>query len=210
MSYETDKDEVIKLFDNHIMKYIVKDLEVLDSIKPDSCGAGACTIPQAISTFAALDLIGYLTHSQDVRTVGMSFIELLKNDTYFPEFRQYISHSNFFYSFRDNLRSIMTHRFSLTKYDITKNSNRHLFVEEGGRQIFNASCFTKMTLTAIRNIYQMITTDSFIINGYTKEVTMEKIRTRIEKLKAFDGNNFLPLSNVPISTTTTQTTSSLG
>ncbi len=210
MNYETDKYEVIKLFDNHIMKYIVKDLEVLDSLKPDSCGAGACTIPQAISTFAALDFVGYLTHPQDVKTVGMSFIELLKNDTYFTEFKQYMSHANFFDSFRDNLRSIMTHRFSLAKYDITKSNNRSLFFEEGGRQIFNTSYFTKMTLTVIRNIYQMITADSFIINGFTKEETMEKLRTRIEKLKAFDGNNFSPLSDVPISTTSTQTTRSLG
>lgn len=91
MSYESNKIEVLDLFDNHIIKYVVKDLEVLDSIEPDASGAGACTIPQAISTFAALDLIGYLVHSQNVRPVDMCFTELINNNTYFPEFKQYSS-----------------------------------------------------------------------------------------------------------------------
>src|SRR5688572_3604781 len=145
MSYETNKAEVLALFDNHIIKYVIKDLEVLDSIEPDALGAGACAIPQAISTFAALDLIGYLIHPQDVKVVGMSFTDLLNNDTYFPEIKQYSSHANFFASFRDDLRSIMAHRFSLTKYDITKSNNGYLFVEDGGSHIFNTSHLTRIT-----------------------------------------------------------------
>ena len=60
MSYESNKGKVLDLLENHIIKYVVKDLEVLESIEPNPSGAGACAIPQAISTFAALDLIGYL------------------------------------------------------------------------------------------------------------------------------------------------------
>jgi hypothetical protein len=89
MSYESNKIEVLDLFDNHIIKYVLKDLEVLDRIELDASTAGACTIPQAISTFAALDLIGYLVHSQNIRPVDMFFTELINNDTYFPEIKQY-------------------------------------------------------------------------------------------------------------------------
>jgi hypothetical protein len=104
----------------------------------------------------------------------------------------------------------MTHRFSLAKYDITKTNNGNLFFEENGRQIFNTSHFTKMTVAAIMKIYNQIKDDNFIINGYSRELTMEKIKERIEKLKNFEGNAFSHLMNLPISTTTTETTSSLG
>lgn len=210
MSYETNKSEVLDLFDNHIIKYIVKDLEILDNIAPDIAGTGACTIPQAISTFAALDLIGYLVHSQNVRAVEMSFTELINNDIYFPDIKQYSSYTNFFISFRDNLRSIMAHRFLLAKYDITKSNNGLLFFEESGRQIFNASHFTKMTVAAIKKIDSQIRADSFIINGYSQEQTMEKIKERIDELRGYEGKAFSNLNNLPTSTTTTQTTSSLG
>ncbi|TXI70343.1 MAG: hypothetical protein E6Q41_01525 [Cyclobacteriaceae bacterium] len=176
MSYDINKTEVLDLFDNHIIKYIVKDL----------------------------------VHSQKVRPVDMSFTELINNDTYFPEIKQYSSCANFLTSFRDNLRSIMAHRFLLAKYDITKSNIGHLFFEESGRQIFNVSHFTKMTVAAIRTIYNKINEDSFIINGYSKELTMEKIKEKIDELRDYEGKAFSHLTNLPSSTTTTQTTSSLG
>lgn len=209
MSYTNNKAIVINLFDNHIIKYIVKDLEILNSIEADSSGYGGCAIPQASSTFAALDLIGYLIHPQELKTVSMSFTDLLKNNQYFPDFVEYTSDINFFDSFKENIRSVMVHRFSLSKYDIAKADTNHLFYEQDGRQIFNTSFFTKTTIVAINKICNNIKNDSFVINGYDKEYTMEKIKNRIEKLKDFEGKYFSNLINLPISTTTTETTSSL-
>lgn len=210
MSHESNKRKVIDLFENHIIKYVVKDLEVLDSIEPDPSGSGACAIPQAISTFAALDLIGYLIHPQDSKTVRMNFTDFLRNDKYFPEIKHYSTHVNFFESFRDNLRTIMVHRFSLAKYDITKSNEDYLFFEKSGRQIFNTSYFTRITVVAIMMIFNQIKDDNFIINGYSKEKTMAKIKERIEKLRDFEGNAFSPLANLPRYTTTIESTTSLG
>ncbi len=210
MSYQTNKTEVLDFFDKYIIRYVVKDLEILDNIRADTFGAGACTIPQAISTFAALDLIGYLIHTQEIKTVGMSFTEFINNDIFFPEIKQYSSYANFFEFFRDNLRSFMVHRFSLVKYDITKSTMEHLFFEENGRQIFNASKFTRMSVYSIQKVYNELKNESFIINGYSKEKTMKIIKERIEKLQDFKGILFKPEFNLPISTITTKTTSSIG
>ena len=90
---------------------------------------------------------------------------------------------NFFESFKENIRSVMVHRFSLSKYDIAKSDTNHLFYEQDGRQIFNTSFFTKTTIVAINKIYNNIQNDSFVINGYDKEYTMEKIKNRIESPK---------------------------
>ena len=208
MSYEANKTEVLDFFDNHIMKYIIVDLEVLDEIKAKSLGGGGCSIPQASSTFSALDLIGYLIHPQDLGTVSMSFSGLLMNGAYFPEFSEYSTKAKFFDSFRDDLRSIMAHRFSLAKYDIAKTNDSHLFVEQSGRQIFNVSYFTKITIKAIKKIYEEIQNDQFVISPFSNEVTIEKVKSRITKLKEFEGSAYVLLNDLPI-TITTQTTCSL-
>lgn len=210
MSYENDKSDVLDLFENHIIKYIIKDLEALDSIKADGFGVGGCAIPQATSTFSALDLMGYLIHTENRRTTQMSFTELLKNELYFPDYKDYSTYTEFFDSFRDDLRSVMVHRFSLTKYDIAKIETSSLFIEEQGKTIFNVSHFTKMTIKAIKKIYQEIKDDTFIINGYSKEESMEKIKNKIAELKNYNSTNFRLIENLPTSTSTTETTRSLG
>ena len=210
MSHENNKSIVLDLFDNHIIKYIIKDLEILDLIKADDFGVGGCAIPQATSTFSAIDLIGYLIHTEDRRTLQMSFTELLKNERYFPDFKDYSTYSEFFDSFRDDFRSVMVHRFSLTKYDIAKIETSTLFIVEQGKTIFNVSYFTKMTIEAIKKIYQEIKDDTFIINGYSEEVSMEKIKNKVVELKNYNSTNFRLLENLPTSTTSTETTSSLG
>jgi hypothetical protein len=210
MRYQADKISVLDFFENHILKYVVVDLEVLDKIKADSYGLGGCAIPQASSTFAALELMGYLIHPQDTKTVAMSFSDLLNNEKYFPEFKKYATQSNFLNSFRDNLRSIMVHRFSLVKYDISKTDDNHIFIEKDGRQIFNTSYFTKLTINTIKKIHIEIRNDAFFINGYSKEVTLEKMKNRIDKLKDFESENYVTLTDLPPSTTATETTSSLG
>lgn len=210
MIFETNKAKVLQLFESHILRYVIKDLEVLDSISPDALGAGGCTIPQAISTFASLDLIGFLTHPQEIKTVNMCFTDLLKNESYFPDLKLYSTQEKFFDSFRENVRSIMVHRFSLSKYDIAKIYNNDLFIRENGREIFNISFFTKMTIGAIRKIHHQIRNDTYFINGYSKELTMEKMANRIEKLKNFASRDFLNLPNLLSATTNTETTRSLG
>ena len=107
MSYLVNKAEVMEFFDNHIMKYIITDLEILNKIKADDSGIGGCAIPQALSTFSALDLMGYLLHPQDIETNKMTFSDLLKNSKYFPEFETFSTKDNFILSFKDNLRNII-------------------------------------------------------------------------------------------------------
>ena len=104
----------------------------------------------------------------------------------------------------------MAHRFLLAKYDITKSNIEYLFFEEIGRQIFNTSHLTKTTIAAIRTIYNKIKDDSIIINGYSKALTIEKIKERIGELRNYEGKGFSHLTNLPISISTTQTTSTLG
>jgi hypothetical protein len=139
----------------------------------------------------------------------MSFTNLLNNEVYFPELKKYSKQTKFFDSFRDNLRSIMAHRFSLAKYDIAKTHDVHLFVEKSGRQIFNVSYFTKITIETIKKIYTEIRSDKFLIMGFSKQETMEKMKERIVKLKDYEGKIYVPLTDLP-STTTTETTSSIG
>ncbi len=210
MNYENNKHYVLSLFDNHIIKYIIKDLQVLNSIKGDVLGEGGCSIPQANSTFSALDFIGYLIHTGNVSTLGMSFTELLKNEVYFPDFKDYKVHEKFFHFFRDDVRSVMVHRYSLIKYDIAKIEIDSLFIRNHDVEIFNVSYFTKLTINAINKIYEDIKDDIFIINGYSKETTMEKIKNKILNLKNQNSININLLENIPTSTTSIETTSSLG
>lgn len=210
MSYLVNKAEVMEFFDNHIMKYIITDLEILNKIKADDSGIGGCAIPQALSTFSALDLMGYLLHPQDIETNKMTFSDLLKNSKYFPEFETFSTKDNFILSFKDNLRNIIAHRFSLAKYDITKSDENLLFFEYKGQQTFNVSYLTKITINFIRRIRDEIYNDQLNINGYSKDITLEKIKNKISKLKNFEGKNYEHLNNLSISTVTTDTTSSLG
>ncbi len=210
MNYLVNKAEVMEFFDNHIMKYIITDLEILNKIKADDSGIGGCAIPQALSTFSALDLMGYLLHPQDIETNKMTFSDLLKNSKYFPEFETFSTKDNFILSFKDNLRNIIAHRFSLAKYDITKSDENHLFFEYKGQQTFNVSYLTKITINFIRRIRDEIYNDQLNINGYSKDITLEKIKNKISKLKNFEGKNCEHLNNLSISTVTTDTTSSLG
>jgi len=210
MSFESNKAEVIELFENHILKYIVKDLKVLDGIKADESGAGGCAIPQATAAFSALDLMGYLTNPQEVRPVEMRIKDFLGNPLYFPTIQHLVTQSGFLDFIRDNVRSIMAHRFALSIFDITKEDNGHLFYQEGNKYIFSARHLTHLTISAINHVYQSIQTDSFRINGFTNEESIEKMKTKVDKLKSYIGTDFTGLSGLFVSTTTTQTTSSLG
>ncbi len=210
MTHEENKQEVMQLFDNHILKYIVSDLIKLNSIMADENGVGGCSIPQAISTFSALDFVGYLTHSQDMSVMSMSFSDLLKNENYFPSLKSYVNHSNFSKIFRDDYRSFMVHRYSMTKFNISKINVDELFLEENSNVIFNVFYFTKITIEAILKIYDEIIKDTFTINMNSNEQSIEKVKNRITNLKNYNEANFLAFDSLLPNTTITQTTSSLG
>ena len=210
MDYKANKAAVLDLFDNHILRYIIKDLEKLIEIEADDFGAGGCAIPQAISTFAVLDLIGYITHPQDeISTVGGSFGNIIINKKYFLGFKKLLDHPNFLDSFRDNIRSIMVHRFLLAKYDIAKTLDNELFIQKKDRQIFNVTYFTKITIDATKKIYDEISGDLFFINGFSKEESLYKMNNKIGRLKEFGGRKYAELTNLTIPTTCIQTTSSV-
>lgn len=209
---ENDKTVVLDFFENHIIKYVVKDLEILNTIEAVENGAGGCAIPQASSTFSALDLIGYLIHPQDIRPVNMNFSDLLKNEKYFPELSEYKSNDSYFNSIRDYIRTYLVHRYVMTKYDIMKNNDIDvLFIDNGGRNVFNVAFFTKIAIKAIQKIYSDITNDQFVINGYSNEKSVKMIKEKLDKLKSYDfeGKKNLELTDLMTSTITLETTKSL-
>jgi hypothetical protein len=210
MSLDVNKAEVLNFFDNYILKYIVKDLEALDLITADVDGRGGCAIPQSTSAFSALDLVGYLIHTQDMRVVGMSFSEFLGNVIYFPSIHNIVSQQHIIELIRDDIRSVMAHRFALSLFQITKEDNGHLLYEEDGKYILSASHLTKLTIKAINQVYLNIFNDSFVINGFTHEQSIQKIKTKIDKLKAHVSIKQASISGLYISTTSTNTTSSFG
>lgn len=209
MSFDSDKAYVLNFFQNYILKYIITDLKRLNKIRQKKNGTGACTIPQAIATFSALDLLGYLVHPQDIKETRMSFSDVLNNQQFFPELKEYSSHPNFFNSFRDNIRSIMVHRFSLTKYDITKNKKKILFFERNGIQIFNVSYFTRIAIKAILKVHSDIQGDTFRINGCSRNESIEKLKDKINRLKSYEAESFLRLENIDTLTVTIETTHSI-
>ena len=94
---------------------MVKDIKVIDQIKPD-----ATAISQTSAIIQALDLMGYLTHPQELKVINLSFSHFLNNEVYFPSINQHKNHINFLNLLRDDVISIMAHRFSLTMFDITE------------------------------------------------------------------------------------------
>ena len=204
-----NKKEVLDFFENHIIKYIVKDLEILNTIKADEKGSGACSIPQASSTFSALDLIGYLIDPQDLKAVDMRFSSLLKNEKYFPQLAHFKQMDTFFESFRDNVRTYLAHRYLMTKYGITKIDTDELFISDSGSEIFNVSFFTKISIKAINDIYRDISSDQFKINGYSNEKSLKKIKEKLDNLKSNEGKFNVTLTGILASTVTLQTTKSL-
>lgn len=209
---ESNKKEVLDFFENHIIKYVVKDLEILNKIEADGEGVGGCAIPQASSTFSALDLIGYLIHPQDeIRPVKMSFSDLLKKEKYFPELSDYKSNEPFFNSIRDYIRTYLAHRYLMTKYDVAKIDIDKLFIVNKGRIVFNVAFFTKITVKAIKEICSDITNDLFVINDYSNEKSIKMVKERLDKLKSYDfeGKNNVELTDLTTSTVTFETTKSL-
>ncbi len=203
------KHEIIDFFENYILKYIVNDLKRLDDIKPDKDGLGACTIPQAISTFAVADLIGYLINKDESKEVTkMSIMGLLKNTNYFKAFGESEVEQDFFIYLKDNVRSMLVHRFSLSKFDIIKDEADSLFLHNEGKLVFNVSCFTKLVLNSIDKVYEGLLDETLIIPGSSFEESLQKIHNRLSRLYDFEKGESSISFQFP-STTTTQTTESI-
>lgn len=203
------KDEIVHFFENYILKYIVNDLKRLDEIQPDRDGLGACAIPQAISTFAVADLIGYLINKDESKEVTkMSFLGLLKNTNYFKAFGDSEVEQDFFIYLRDNVRSMLVHRFSLSRFDIIKDDIDFLFLQNEGRLVFNVSCFTKLVLDSIDKVYAGLLDETLIIPGSSFEESLPIIHNRLYRLYDFEKGESSISFQFP-STTTTQTTESI-
>ncbi|MDB5222634.1 MAG: hypothetical protein JWN83_1301 [Chitinophagaceae bacterium] len=193
MQYADHKNSVLKFFDEYALKYLVSDLEMLDSIKADDNGIGGCAIPQAISTFSAVDLFGFLLDTQDVGSniTKMRLMPFLKNKDLFPTIDEVKKMEDFLNSFRDDIRSIMTHRFFLAKYDIAKLPETSLLIQNDDKRIFNVSYFTKLVVSAIREIYNKIKNDVFILPGDKKnEETIERFYNRLELLRSYESESY--------------------
>lgn len=103
----------------------------------------------------------------------------------------------------------MVHRFSLTKYDITKNKKKILFFERNGIQIFNVSYFTRIAIKAILKVHSDIQGDTFRINGCSRNESIEKLKDKINRLKSYEAESFLRLENIDTLTVTIETTHSI-
>src|SRR4030095_3877846 len=188
MSYESQKKEVIKFFDDYIFNYLIPDIRTLQRLEPDTRGRGACTIPLAITTFTAVDLFGYFLdpNSSAPAILTMKLKVFLSSKEFFPELKGLTDLDNFLDSFRQDVRSLMTHRFFLTQYHIAKLPEKKLFVDHGVDRIFNATHFANLVTEGIQKVYDKIHQDSLILAGDTnKEETMQRLYDRLQNLKNY-------------------------
>jgi hypothetical protein len=216
MDYQECKNNVLAFFENHVYEYLIPDLEVLNNIQADANGRGGCTIPQAMTTFAAIDLFGFLIDpNPQSGKIKMHMMPFLKNPNLFPAMPYVQSAEDFFNSFRDDIRSVMSHRFFLINYDISKLGDEELIVENNGRRIFNVSKFTKLVIDGINKLYHDIKNDQFLMPGdQSNEMAVRRFLDRIELLKQQQSVYYQSAASeiypTLSSTTVPQTTSSLG
>jgi hypothetical protein len=84
MNTEFKSKEILRLFDENIYPHIIGDLQILDTIQPET-HVVCCTVPTAMLLLGSLDFIGYLlrqTASLD-DTEG-NIRSVLENRKYFP------------------------------------------------------------------------------------------------------------------------------
>jgi len=213
MPYQDHKKAVLSFFNDYVFKYLTTDLEKLASIDADANGIGGCAVPQALSTFAAVDLFGYLVSSDQPKTINMSMRSFLNNPDYFPAAANITQLSAFLDSFRDDVRSVLAHRFFSSQYNIGKLKQDALFINDNGIQIFNVSYFTKLVVGGISAIHQKIANDQFVIAGSSVQDSVKRVYDRLEDLKNHTSVHFPGASAETITTsssTATQTTESLG
>jgi hypothetical protein len=64
-SLKEQQEYIWKWFDRVVLGYVCRDIEKLLEIKVDKDGLGGCAAPLAMTTFAAMDRLGYLTKQDD-------------------------------------------------------------------------------------------------------------------------------------------------
>jgi hypothetical protein len=138
----------------------------------------------------------------------MSFVDILKNEKYFPELSHFELINDFFESFQNNVRTVLAHRYLMTKFDVAKIDIDKLFIDDNGRTVLNIAFFTKISIKAINEIYSDIINDQFSINGYSNEKSIKMVKEKLDKLKSYDfeGKKNVELTglttiNIPFETT---------
>lgn len=213
MQYQDHKVDVLSFFTGHVLKYLLPDIQKLDSITADADGTGGgCAVPQALASFAATDLFGYLVSPDTPDTIRMHMQPFLRNSRYFPVAGQIGQLNDFIASFRDDVRSFLTHRFFLGQYDIGKIPQDDLFVVNNGIVIFNVSYFSKLVCAGILTIHREISEDRFIIAGNTGLESVQLFYNRLQALKGHTSGSFPAASSglaMHSSTGTAESTASL-
>ena len=84
------RTKVLQFYETFIEKYILKDLAILQSIKPDTAtGLGGCTIPTAMTIISSIELLGFLLNEKGVTGESKNnitkFIKYEK-ESFFPSY----------------------------------------------------------------------------------------------------------------------------
>ncbi len=146
MSYQLEKEEVVNFFENHVLKYIIPDLENLMKIKANEDGSGACAVPQAMTTFSVCDLFGYLLDKQEAGALNPRIKYFLKIKSLFGNLIQGAISKDLdiiLNVLSDDVRSSIAHRFFLIKFDITKDNTNALISNNADRLVFHTNFFYK-------------------------------------------------------------------
>jgi hypothetical protein len=202
MNYQDYKTTVLAFFDDYILRYVISDLKKLDSIQADAQGAAGCTVPQALATFAAVDLFGYLIDPNNSNTIKMTMMPFLGNSQIFAVTGP-SQLTTFMHSFRDDVRSATAHRYFFPQFDVTKDPQNSLFINSGGVTIFNVSYFTTVVINGITTIHRQIIDDRFIISGYTQQESVQRFYDRLQALKNYTSAHYSAASIAPLTTSST-------
>jgi hypothetical protein len=150
---ETKRKDILNFFKLFIEGYALGDLEILKSIKPDTCGQKGCTIPSAMTIISCIDLLGFLIYEKaETGKSAENISNFLKFHPLFPEYYDDITIDKIC-----NYRQGMMHHF-FPKFKgqfagICKNENdSKLFIphnNNSGEESLNVSVLTKDFINAI-------------------------------------------------------------
>ncbi|UOE49359.1 hypothetical protein MTO98_33740 [Mucilaginibacter sp. SMC90] len=196
MTIEENRKSALRLFDENIIKYIVGDLELLDTIQPQSNG-NSCAVPTAMLILGALEFIGFLIiekgrlgNAEDNITIA------IKHGNYFPATYSDSVVKTLAHTYRHGLmHSFFPQQRSDQVFGIHKSDNRKLF------ETFDKTGDSVISLNA------NVLSDDF--KQYVNNLYIEIERTSDAYLLANIANAFkhrYSESLVTLSSTTTETT----
>jgi len=169
------RQRILKFYKTFIEEYILHDIHVLKSIKPDpKTGLGGCTIPLAMSIISTSDLLGFLLNKNGEVNKSSQNIEFFLNfENLFPSYydsdavekicnyRQGMMH-HFFPKFKSNI------------VGICKNyKSNALFIKHADEENFyslNINVFVDDFLNAIDNLKIILekTKDEILLDSIIK------------------------------------------